>query len=82
MMNDDKIPMDDHLGVRASLVQSETRCTATSSPGLRSEKDHVFSATQELVGTARGHKYLLAQMVRTVQAPASAILPHWFLDRP
>ena len=45
------------LGVRASLVQSKTRCT--SSPGLCSEKDRIFSATQELVGTVWGHKYSL-----------------------
>ena len=59
-----------YLGVRASLVQSKTRCT--SSPGLRSEKDHIFSATQELVGTARGHKYLLGQMVPTMRAVAAS----------
>ena len=61
------------LGLRASLVQTKTRC---------SEKDHIFSTTQELVGIARGHKYLLGQMVQQCaqwRHPASTSLPRWSL---
>ena len=50
-----------YLGVRASLKTRKER--GASSPGLVSEKDHIFSATRELVGIARGHKLLLGQMV-------------------
>ena len=59
-----------YLGVRASLIASRKRCAL--SPGLASEKDHVFSDAKELVGIAKDHKYLLRQMVPTMQMVASA----------
>ena len=41
-------------------------------PGLASEKDDVFSAAEELVDVAKDHKYLLRQVVPTMQMVASA----------
>ena len=59
-----------YLGVRASLVQCKGR--GVFSPGLASERSHVFSATKELVGIAKGHKYLLGQMVPTMHMVATS----------
>ena len=59
-----------YLGVRASLIASRKRCAL--SPGLASEKDHVFSATRELVHIAKDHRYLLGQMVPTMHMVASS----------
>ena len=59
-----------YLGVRASLVQRKGR--GVFSPGLASERSHVFSATKELVGIAKGHKYLLGQMVPTMHMVATS----------
>ena len=59
-----------YLGVRASLVARKKR--GASSPGLASEKDHIFSATKELVHIAKGHKLLLGQMVPAMHMVAAS----------
>ena len=59
-----------YLGVRASLIQRKRR--GTTSPGLMSEKSHIFSATKELVGIAKGHKFLLGQMVPAMHMVATS----------
>ena len=42
-----------YLGVRWSLMECKKRCAL--SLGLASEKDHIFSAVQDLVVMAKGH---------------------------
>ena len=64
---DDSFP---YLGVRASLVARRKR--GVRAPGLESETEHIFSATRELVGVARGHKYLLGQMVPAMHMVAAS----------
>ena len=59
-----------YLGACARLVASLKRCALA--PGLASEKDDVFSAAEELVDVAKDHKYLLRQVVPTMQMVASA----------
>ena len=59
-----------YLGVRASLVARKQRGVA--SPGLVSEKDHILSSTQELVGLSTGHKLLLGQMVPAMHLVATS----------
>ena len=67
------LPADEsfpYLGVRASLIERKKRGAA--SPGLTSEKAHIFSATKELVGIAKGHKLLLGQMVPAMHLVATS----------
>ena len=59
-----------YLGVRASLVQRRGR--GVLAPGLASERSHIFSATKELVGIAKGHKYLVSQMVPAMHMVATS----------
>ena len=59
-----------YLGVRAALIQRKKRGAA--SPGLEQEKSHIFSATKELVGIAKGHHLLLGQMVPAMHMVASS----------
>ena len=67
-----------YLGVRASILArtsslSQRRQWRTaSSPNLAAEKTHIFSATKELTGVAKQHRYLLSQMVGAMQMVASA----------
>ena len=67
-----------YLGVRASILGRTSprsrgrRWRAGSTPNLAAEKTHIFSATKELVGIAKHHRYLLSQMVPAMQMVASA----------
>ena len=64
-----------YLGVRASILARtprRRRWKAGSGPNLTAEKTHIFSATKELVGLAKHHRYLLGQMVPAMHLVASS----------
>jgi hypothetical protein len=66
-----------YLGVRASILARTSRRArrgtwrTASTPNLAAEKSHIFSATKELVGVVKQHRYLLSQMVPAMQMVAS-----------
>ena len=63
-----------YLGVRASILARTKRAgkwRPAVSPNLAAEKAHVFSATKNLIGVAKQHRYLLAQMTPAMQMVAS-----------